>query len=349
MLINKHIGMDDDDGMGIDGALFQSELLQLDSMGKKRIQVWINSPGGVVTDGYNIYSTILKTKTPVDTYCIGCAASIAGVIFQAGRKRVMMDFSWLMYHNPFGGSDTILSTMKDSIIKMVEQRSGMTEIEVARMMSRETFILANEALEMKLCDQVDHSVEENTKYLRKIASPVDFHKQCNLVLNSLLNTNPKINTPMIKVCMKLGLNDGTPEDSIVQAIDKLINRAEVAEKATAKANIEAENKAKSDADELDKLKALFEKKKAETEKAKADYEDCKSKLDAMEEDKLKAENAATEEKAKNMVEGFAKVGRIKNEAAIKLAWNKLATADFEGTKAMIEALPLNKVASTIER
>jgi ATP-dependent protease ClpP protease subunit len=88
MLINKHIGYDEADGYGIMGDLFQAELLALDQMEKKRIQVWINSPGGSVMDGYNMYTAMLKTKTKVDTYCVGICASMAAVLFQAGRKRV---------------------------------------------------------------------------------------------------------------------------------------------------------------------------------------------------------------------------------------------------------------------
>src|SRR4051794_5419098 len=82
MLIDKHIGFDEVEGSGIMGDIFQKELLALDGMGKSRIQVWINSPGGLVSDGYNIYNAILKSQTKVDTYCTGMAASIAGVIFQ---------------------------------------------------------------------------------------------------------------------------------------------------------------------------------------------------------------------------------------------------------------------------
>ncbi len=77
MLINKHIGNDDQLGQGIDGSIFQAELLRLDTMGKKRIQVWISSEGGIVMDGYKIYNAILKSKTKVDTYNVGICASIA--------------------------------------------------------------------------------------------------------------------------------------------------------------------------------------------------------------------------------------------------------------------------------
>jgi len=363
MLINQHIGYDEVEGMGINGAIFQQELLQLDTLGKKCIQVWINSPGGVVTDGYSIYSAILKTKTPVDTYAIGAAASIAGVIFQAGRKRIMADYAWLMYHNPFGGDDSMIKTMKDSIIKMIEQRSGMDEKDVAKMMARTTFIDAEEALSMHLCDSIDSSVELNTKYLRKITDSLQFYRECNKVLNSLLNNNSNTdNMSLTKVTMRLKLNDAAREDDIISAIDAIENRAKKAEadidgaedkakKAEAKAKDaedKAKEKAKADAEEMDKLKAKLEKAKADLEKAQKDFDDSKAKLDAVEKDKKDAADKAEEDKIKNMVDGFAKIGRIKNEETIKLDWvNTGKTLGLEKAKAMIEALPLNKDAVVI--
>ena len=142
MLINTHIGFDVEDGMGVDGAEFQRELLQLDSMGKKRIQVWINSPGGNVMDGYNIFSAICDSKTPVDTYAKGMVASIAGAIFMAGRKRYMTDYSSLMMHNPFGGDDKKqLGIMKDSIATMIHSKSQLPQSEVGYMMDKTTWIV----------------------------------------------------------------------------------------------------------------------------------------------------------------------------------------------------------------
>jgi len=346
-LINKHIGYDKDDGMGIDGSIFQQELLQMDSLGKKRIQVWINSPGGVVTDGYSIYSAILKSKTPVDTYVTGAAASIAGVIFQAGRKRIMSDYSWLMYHDPFGGDNAqMLTTMKQSIVTMIEQRSGMSEGEISLMMKRTTFIGADEALQLKLCDKIDASEEENTKYLRKITDSMQFHKECNMVLNSIINPI-KRTTMFPKVTMRLKLNDAATEDNVVKAIDEIENRAKQAEAMTLEAITEAQNKAKVDADEMDKLKAKLKKLEDDKVRSDAEYEDCKNKLDALEKDKKSAEDKVKEDQAKNMIEDFAKIGRIKNEESIKLTWVRLAKADFEGTKNMIEALPLNKEATKL--
>lgn len=349
MLINKHIGFDETEGMGVEGGAFQLELLQLDSLKKKRIQVWINSTGGIVTDGYNIYSAILKSKTPVDTYCMGAAASIAGVIFQAGRKRIMADYAWLMYHNPFGSTnDAVIKTMRESIISMIETRCGMTEKQVSDMMNRTTFIQSDEALQMKLCDEIESSVEMNTKYLRKVTDQLSFHNECNKVVNSIINQNLNSNTMLTKVTMRLKLNDAATEDNIVKAIDAIEDRAKKAEEDKADVENKAANKAKADGDEVDKLKAALAKAKEEHEKAKAAFEDCKQKLDAMETDKLAAENAAKEEKVKNMVERFAKAGRIKNDATTVLQWTTTAKAlGFDEVKNMIEGLPLNKDAVKI--
>ena len=349
MLLNTHIGMDDTDGQGINGSLFQQELLQLDTLGKKRIQIWINSPGGVVTDGYNIYNAILKSNTPVDTYCVGCAASIAGVIFQAGRKRIMADYAWLMYHNPFGSENgDIIKTMKTSIVTMIEKRSGMDEGSVNKMMNRETFITAPEALEMKLCDSIESSVKLNTKYLQKISDSLQFHKECNKVVNTFLNTNTNKMSELTKITMRLKLNDAARQEDIVAAIDAIENRAKVAEEKAVEVENKAKVKADADMEEMDALKTKIKKLLEDKEKNQAEYEDCKAKLDAMTKDKLAAEEKAEGERVKNMIEGYAKIGRIKNEATVVLEWcNTAKELGFDRVKNIIEALPLNVKAPVI--
>ena len=349
MLLNKHIGMDETDGQGINGSLFQQELLQLDTLGKKRIQIWINSPGGVVTDGYNIYNAILKSNTPVDTYCVGCAASIAGVIFQAGRKRIMADYAWLMYHNPFGSENgDIIKTMKTSIVTMIEKRSGMDEGSVNKMMNRETFITAPEALDMKLCDSIESSVKLNTKYLQKISDSLQFHKECNKVVNTFLNTNTNKMSELTKITMRLKLNDAARQEDIVAAIDAIENRAKVAEEKAVEVENKAKVKADADMEEMDALKTKIKKLLEDKEKNAAEYEDCKAKLDAMTKDKLAAEEKAEGERVKNMIEGYAKIGRIKNEATVVLEWcNTAKELGFDRVKNIIEALPLNVKAPVI--
>ena len=146
MLINSHLGFDTDDGQGIDSSLFQQELLQLDTLGKKRIQLWINCPGGNVMDGMGMFNAILKTKTPVDTYNTGICASMGGVLFMAGRKRVMNDYASLMMHNPSGGDDKKqMGMMKDSLVTMLSSRaSNITPEEVDYLMEKTSWLNAAE-------------------------------------------------------------------------------------------------------------------------------------------------------------------------------------------------------------
>lgn len=360
LLINRHIGFDEADGMGIDGSLFQQELLQLDSMGKKRIQVWISSPGGVVLDGYNIFNAILKSKTPVDTYNVGIAASIAGVIFMAGRKRVMADYASLMIHPPMGSDDKkMMNVMGEGLVTMLSAKSNISETEVKYLMDRTTWMNAAECFEKGFCTEIEVTADANKKRM-PVNNTVAMWKESILILNSLpqLNTSQHINpastiknniknTNMLKVTMKLNLNDGATEDNVVSAIKSIEDRAYAAEVSVISAEKslkevqDAAKKSKADAgEEMDNLKAKME----EDKKA---YDKLKTAFDAMTEDKEKAENAAKEIGAKNMVEGFAKAGRIKNDATAQLKWVKMAIEDFDGTKAMIEDLPLNKDAVKI--
>src|SRR3989339_1295796 len=65
-----------------------AQLLFLDSQDQKKpIKMYINSPGGSVTDGLAIYDTIQLVKSPVSTICVGLAASMAAVLFAGGGQR----------------------------------------------------------------------------------------------------------------------------------------------------------------------------------------------------------------------------------------------------------------------
>jgi ATP-dependent Clp protease protease subunit len=314
MLINSHIGFDDEDGMGIDGNLFQKELLYLDTLGKKRIQIWINSIGGVVLDGYSIGSTILKTKTPVDTYNVGIAASIAGAIFMCGRNRIMMDFAQFMMH-PVSGSDDKKSykSFMDSISTLLSAKSNMTQEEVNQLMTDTTWLNAEQCLEKGICTEIEKTASVNKKRLTT-ANIDNFLREANLITNKFLKTKNK--KSMLKVTNKLGLNEDANEESILKAIQEMENKA-----ITAKEKMQAE------------MDALKEKMEADNKA----FEELKAKFDATKDDACK-----------NMVTEFAKIGKIANDEAIINKWTALASNDFDGTKELLESLPVNKVANKIE-
>jgi len=313
MLINTHIGFDETDGQGIDGALFQRELLYLDGLGKKRIQVWINSAGGSVMDGYNIGSAILKTKTPVDTYNTGACISIAGVIFMCGRNRVMMDYAQFMMHQTNGAKDKkAKASFEDSLSSLLSAKADITQEQVSELMKETTWLNAEECLEKGFCTEIEKTANVNKKRLS--TSNVDnFIKEANLITNKLIN--PKKEKSMLKVTNKLGLVEDANEESILRAIQDIENKA-------------TSDKTKMQ-EEMDALKKEIENK----QKA---YDDMKNIMDGLKEDNCK-----------NMINGFATIGKIANEDEVINKWVELAKNDFEGTKGLLESLPLNKKAETI--
>jgi ATP-dependent protease ClpP protease subunit len=334
MLINKHIGFDSEDGMGIDGSLFQQELLALDQMNKKRIQIWINSVGGVVMDGYNICNAILKSNTRVDTYCLGMAASIAGVIFQTGRKRVIADYGILMYHNPYTSTnDTspLLDQMKDSLNTIISKKSGMDSDAVHRMMDRTSFIGSSEAKAMGLCDEIEETVSLNTKNFPKAVNDSKaYWNEANKVLNkSFINTNN-----MVKVNNKLGLSDDASQESVLKAIETMENKYSA---------LEVVNKASKD--EMDKMKNDMDDAENKFKEMKDAYDKVCNEMEELNKEKVVAENAVKEEKAKNMVEGFVKDGVIKNDAGVIAEWVADATVDFDKIQNRLSSIPVNKVAA----
>jgi len=346
LLINSHIGFDSEDGMGIDGAAFQRELMELDGMGKKRIQVWINSPGGVVMDGYNIASAILKSKTPVDTYNVGIAASIAGVIFMTGRKRVMADYGLLMIHPPANGDSKVLTAMADSLTTLLTAKSSISKESVKYLMDRTTWLTCSECFEKGFCTEIENTNTSNKKYAPSGEKAVWEYATNKIEAFKTTNLKPT-DMSITKITMKLGLNDAATEDNVVAAIKGIEDKAYQAEvdKIAAENKLAAvENAAKAEKaamqKQLDEMSAKLAEDKAAFDKMKAEF-------DAIQADKIKAENAAKEVAAKNMVEGYAKTGRIKNEAAVILKWTNLAVNDFEGTEEILKEIPLSKAAVVI--
>ena len=316
MLINSHIGMCEFDGMGVDGALFQQELLYLDSLGKKRIQIWVNSIGGVVIDGFNIISAILKSKTPVDTYNVGMAVSIAGVIFMCGRNRISMDYSLFMAHSPSGGNDDeVLVLMQGSLATVLSAKCDLTIEQMSDLMTKTTWLDSNEMLDMGLSTEIENTDSNNKKRVKKA---IDKQHELKMITNKLITTINKKN--MLKVTNKLGLNDDANEDNILNAIKEIENKSASEKEAMAKQIEEAKNALKEMEDKYNALEVEIE-----TEK-----------------------EAQKEKEATNMVTEFAKIGRIKNEESTIAKWVTLAKADFEGTKLLIEELPLNAIANKIE-
>lgn len=362
MLINQHIGFNDEDGQGISGSLFQEELLQLDTMNKKRIQIWISSPGGNVFEGMKIFHAMLNIKTKVDTYNCFMAASMAAVLFEAGRTRYMMDYALLMFHAPFmpSGEESdsikeVLANYRASSVTAISQRIGKTTDEVSKMLEKDTWIGAQDAVTTGFADVIQESADYNKKRVivnqrieAKENPKVLYSIGKEIVQNLLSNDkNTTMSNEISKINMRLKLNDAAQVSDAIIEIDKIENRATTAEGKVIDLSTQITAITSTHEAAITEVQNKLITEVAAKDALKVELQSTKDKLIAMETDKKNAEEAAVKIEAKNMVEGFAKAGRIKNEETVKLFWIDLAAKDMVGTKAQLEALPLNKLAPVI--
>ncbi len=147
--------------------LIIAQLLFLESEDpEKDIYLYINSPGGVVTSGLAIYDTMQYIKAPVNTVCIGQAASMGAVLLAAGAKgkRFALPNSRIMIHQGSGGfrgntPDVLiqvkeLETLVDKLTRILGHHTGQPVEKIRRDSERDRFMSAEEAKAYGLIDDV---------------------------------------------------------------------------------------------------------------------------------------------------------------------------------------------------
>jgi len=157
-------------GTGIDDVvsnlvIAQMLFLQMEDPSKD-INVYINSPGGVVTAGLAIYDTMQFIKPDVATYCIGQAASMGSVLLAGGTKgkRYSLPEARIMIHQPWGGTQGTASDisiqakeilrMKERLNELLAQHTGQKLERVQADTDRDFFMSADEAKAYGLVDEV---------------------------------------------------------------------------------------------------------------------------------------------------------------------------------------------------
>lgn len=148
-----------------------AQLLYLDSISHEDINLYINSPGGVITAGMAIYDTMNFIKSDVSTICVGLAASMGAFLLSSGEKgkRYALPNSEVMIHQPLGGAkgqateikiaaEHILK-LKDKLNKIIAKNTNQPLEKVENDTERDNFMDAKEALKYGLIDKVlDKSV-----------------------------------------------------------------------------------------------------------------------------------------------------------------------------------------------
>jgi ATP-dependent Clp protease, protease subunit len=144
-----------------------AQLLFLESEDPDRdVNLYINSPGGVVSAGLAIYDTMQFIKPDVATICMGQAASMAALLLAAGAhgKRSALPHSRIMIHQPLGGSQgqatdieiytKEILTLRTALNDILVRHTGQPLAKIEKDTDRNFFMSAEEAKAYKIVDKV---------------------------------------------------------------------------------------------------------------------------------------------------------------------------------------------------
>ena len=139
------------------------------------INLYINSPGGVISSGLAIYDTMQLINCEVSTICLGMTASMATILLSGGHKgkRYALPNSTIHMHQPMGGaqgqaSDIEIAAreiirLQDKIRTILSENTGQTYDKIARDTDRDFYLDADQAVEYSLVDEILGKTKDGTE------------------------------------------------------------------------------------------------------------------------------------------------------------------------------------------
>ena len=195
-------------GDDVTPAIFKEEL----QSAKGDITIWINSPGGDVFAGAQIYNMLQEYDGEITVKVDGSAASIASVIAMAGDKVLMSPVSTMVIHNPetFAWGDEsemkrvkdMLSEIKEGIINAYELKSKLPRTRISSLMDNETWMNVKTAMELGFADGMLYGAENGV---------TNMHDGQNPVFNSVLFSKRDLADSLIKKVMPQASASNTVE------------------------------------------------------------------------------------------------------------------------------------------
>ena len=171
-LLNERIIFLGDEVNHDTASLVVAQLLYLESEDPdKDISLYINSPGGVITDGMAIYDTMRYIKCDVSTICVGMAASMGAFLLAGGTKgkRMILPNAEVMIHQPSGGAQGQATEIQNTAEWILRTKKHMAEIlavncgqpveKVMEDTERDHWMTAQQALEYGIVDHIFESRE----------------------------------------------------------------------------------------------------------------------------------------------------------------------------------------------
>jgi len=142
------------------------QLLYLDAKNNSPIKLYINSPGGVISDGLAIIDTMRNIKSPVHTIVFSEAASMGALILTAGEPghRYALEHARIMIHQPLGGMRGKMSDMeiameqikkaKKDVVEILTETTGKTAEQVEKDMEKDYWMYPKDAKKYGLIDNI---------------------------------------------------------------------------------------------------------------------------------------------------------------------------------------------------
>ena len=152
------------------------QLLVLAKTDRNRdVHLYINSPGGSISAGLAVYDTMQYISCPVETVCIGSAASMGAILLASGAtgKRFALPNSRIMIHQPWGGAQGTAADIEIQAEEILQMRAVLNRIlaehtgrpieQIEQDTDRDKYLAAEEAKEYGLIDEVIESVKTETE------------------------------------------------------------------------------------------------------------------------------------------------------------------------------------------
>lgn len=328
------------------------------------IRVLINSEGGSVLHGMTTYSTIQNSKIPTECIIEGMAASMASIIWAAGTKSLMRDYSILMIHNPFlpSNEDARSSDLVQAFVKQIKtiyrKRFGLTEEHVEGIMDGGigkdgTFFDSDSAIKagiipvdnvistsIQLCEKVKNQLStlEDMTAIKTMMAEINMEATTLIIenkhfpnTNSILSQKHKNDTQMKET------NTNTPEYSAVIATLGLSEKSEVKDVMTRISELlGVEAKLVESSQALKDAQTVIAGKDATIQNLQKSNEEITASLDGY----RKKEEEQAKAQVENLIETAITEGKIDN--ASKAQWVEMATSNYQLAESTLASIPVRE-------
>ena len=210
-------------GQDINGHYLAQDLSYLGEQ-VSEIDLLINSEGGSVLQGLSVIAAIQNSPAVINARIVGVAASMAGVIAMACENRSMVDFGRLMIHDPAiagkrkltGKQKNAVENIKGILVAIYKKRSSLSEEEISKVMTDETWYNAQEALDKGFITSIE-STEESAALLEANLEDVFAHANKKFNQNTVMENVLKL---AVLAAAFEGISEDASEDQIVNFIQE---------------------------------------------------------------------------------------------------------------------------------